>query len=188
MEAHRRECPLEEVECEYRSVGCQMKMKRKALLDHLAYHCLYRSINCQYCNFRATLLEIQEKHMEICLQYPLNCPNKCGAVGITRGTMEAHRRECPLEEVECEYNIVGCGEKRKRKAMKNHLQEEIEDHLRMTAKELQSMKQDNANLKKDNLALKDEMKNLKADNAEMNERVNAIFAHLPIPLDPYTPL
>ena len=34
MEAHRKECPLEMIECEYHSVDCEVRMARKDQEQH----------------------------------------------------------------------------------------------------------------------------------------------------------
>ncbi|XP_065901456.1 TNF receptor-associated factor 2-like [Dysidea avara] len=46
--------------------------------------------------------------------------------------MEAHRKECPREMVQCEYHNVGCEERMMRKRKRNHEEEKMEEHLLMT--------------------------------------------------------
>ncbi|XP_065902562.1 TNF receptor-associated factor 5-like [Dysidea avara] len=51
--------------------------------------------------------------------------------------MKAHREECPLEIVRCEYLNVGCEERMMRKDLKKHEEEKMKDHLFMTKHEMQ---------------------------------------------------
>ena len=51
--------------------------------------------------------------------------------------MEEHRKECPLEMIQCEYYSVGCKcVKLARKDAEEHKKEKIEEHLMMTKSEL----------------------------------------------------
>ena len=41
--------------------------------------------------------------------FPYPVPTSAGEVGsVVREDMEAHRKECPLEMIQCEYYSVGC--------------------------------------------------------------------------------
>jgi len=46
--------------------------------------------------------------------------------------MEAHRKECPLEMVQCEYQNVGYEERMMRKRKGEHEEEKMEAHLLLT--------------------------------------------------------
>ena len=46
--------------------------------------------------------------------------------------MGAHRKECPLEMIECEYYSVGCKTKMARKDQEKHKKENMEKHLMTT--------------------------------------------------------
>ena len=85
---------------------------------------------------------IEGQHKEECPKLPLPCPNKCHKVKtLLREDMEAHRKECPLEMVQCEYHSVGCKRVRlTRKNMEKHKKQKIEEHLMMTKDELTDTK------------------------------------------------
>ena len=51
-------------------------------------------------------------------QASIPCPNNCELDSIFREDMEAHRKECPFEMVQCEYHNVGCEEKMMRRLKK----------------------------------------------------------------------
>ena len=46
--------------------------------------------------------------------------------------MEAHRKECPLEMIQCEYYNVGCEVRMARKDKEKHDNEQMKEHLMMT--------------------------------------------------------
>ena len=55
--------------------------------------------------------------------------------------MEAHRKECPLEVIQCEYYSVGCKQiKLTRKNQDQHYKQKMEEHLKMTKNELTDTK------------------------------------------------
>ena len=43
---------------------------------------------------------------EECPKLPLPCPNKCEVGSVPCEDMEAHRKECPLDMIQCEYHNV----------------------------------------------------------------------------------
>ena len=47
-------------------------------------------------------------HYDQCEQYPLQCPNECGAENIKRKDMKTHRETCPLEPLNCPFQELAC--------------------------------------------------------------------------------
>ena len=45
-----------------------------------------------------------------CPRFPLCCPNKYKVRGVPHEDMKAHREECLVEMVQCDYHYVGCEE------------------------------------------------------------------------------
>jgi len=69
------------------------------------------------------------------------CTNKnngCSWNGEIRA-VEAHRKLCPLEEVECEYHSVGCKIKVQRKDVKSHNKINVENHLALSTSKLKNL-------------------------------------------------
>ena len=123
-------CQFEEVKC---SNECGKVIQRQYQTSHIETECPHRRINCQYCHDIGEYQFIEGQHKEECPKLPLPCPNKCEVESILREDMEAHRKECPLEMIKCEYYSVGCKRvKLTRKDMKNHNKENVEEHLIMT--------------------------------------------------------
>ena len=46
--------------------------------------------------------------------------------------MEAHRKECPLEMIQCEYHNVGCEVRMARRDQEKHENNEMKEHLMKT--------------------------------------------------------
>ena len=124
-------CQFEELKC--RSNECGKVIQRQYQTSHIETECPHRQVNCQYCHDIGEHRFIEGQHKEECPKLPLPCPNKCEVGSILREDMEAHRKECPLEMIQCEYYSVGCKRvKLTRKDMKNHNKENVEEHLIMT--------------------------------------------------------
>ena len=122
-------CQYEEVSC---SLDCNTVIQRRYLTDHLKNKCPCRRVTCQYCLSTGEHQFIEGKHKDKCPKLTLPCPNKCEVGSVPCEDMEAHRKECPLEVVQCEYHNVGCEARMIRKKRRSHEEENIEEHLRMT--------------------------------------------------------
>ena len=131
-------CKFEKVKC---SNKCGKMIERRYLNKHIKTGCLCRKVNCQYCHDTGEHQFIEGQHKEECPKLPLPCPNKCEAGIILREDMEAHRNECPLEMIHCEYYNVGCKRiKLARKDLEKHDNDMMKEHLMMTKNELTNIK------------------------------------------------
>ncbi len=126
----------DEGDCEYADIHCPLKchhkITRKDLTDHTANECVKRDYICPYCAFKATYEIVSAVHWPECIYYPLPCPNRCG-VTCERPTMEDHMKICPLEEVACAFQHVGCAAKFRREEEEEHMREKSQTHLTMMA-------------------------------------------------------
>ena len=127
-------CQFEELKC---SNDCGKMIQRQYLTSHVETECPCREVNCQYCHDTGELQFIEGQHKEECPKLPLPCPNKCEVGSILREDMEAHRKECPLEMIKCEYHSVGC----KRVILvhedfEKHYNESMKEHLMLTKNKL----------------------------------------------------
>ena len=98
--------------------------------------CACCKVTCQYCNCRGECQFIEGQHKEECPKLPLPCPNKCEVGSVLCEDMEAHRKECPLEMIQCEYHNVGCEVRMTCRDMERHRMEKMEDHLIMATQKL----------------------------------------------------
>ena len=157
MKKHRAECQLEVINC---SNFCGIRLERKHLSNHVNTECPRRKVRCQYCHYTAEYHFVEGQHKRKCPKFPLACPNQCKIGTVLREEMEAHRKECPLEVIQCEYYCVGC-------------------EIRITRKDLEKHKKDNLeyHLMKVNFALKDELDNTKFELASTKQDlINATVA------------
>ena len=120
-------CQFEEVKC---SNECGNMIRRQYLSCHLEMLCPRRKVNCQYCHETGEHQFITVHHKKHC--HPLFCPNKCKVGSVPREDMEAHRKECPLEMIQCEYHNVGCEVRIFRKDQEKHDDEKMKEHMMMT--------------------------------------------------------
>ena len=134
MTEHRKTCPLEEVAC---SNNCGKISQRQYLDNHLETKCPRRIVNCPYCQLTGEHQFIEGQHQEQCPKFPLPCPNNCDSeLKVSREDMDTHRKECPLEIVQCQYQCVGCDDVMVRKHQREHNNENMEEHLALAVSEL----------------------------------------------------
>ena len=117
-------CQFEEVKC---SNECGKMIQRQCLTVHVETECPCCKVNCQYCHDTGEHQFIEGQHKEECPKLPLPCPNKCEIGSVPRDDMEAHRKECPLEMIQCEYYDVGCEVTMARKDKKEHDDEKMKE-------------------------------------------------------------
>ena len=64
----------------------------------------------------------------------MKCPNKCIEEDIERCFLKRHLDEdCPLQEIECEFSYAGCGAKRQRRLMQEHMDKSKDEHIDVLA-------------------------------------------------------
>ncbi len=114
---------------------------RKHLLQHLVSECPLRSYKCKHCGLKDTYEFITKRHYVKCPEFPLECPNKCGATGIRRILMATHREQCPLERVPCPFQEAGCEVKLVRRDLEKHVSQETQHHLLLTYQAMCTLKQ-----------------------------------------------
>ena len=133
--------------CEFTLLPCPNKCKddndkiihfmRKDLDKHLENDCPNRDHRCKYCGEKGTYAHITQVHDIICELKILPCPNKCTKT-MQRQDIEKHvHSECEDAVIACDYRILGCDTKLKRKDMAAHEQED-KLHLHMAIKTVQT--------------------------------------------------
>ena len=126
LRRHLNDCQYVTVTC---TKGCGVSFQRRCLPAHIAKSCPKRDFPCEYCGFKSTYEEVRNKHWPECAKYPLPCPNKCEIGKVQRGCLEQHLKECPLQQVECEFCYAGCEEKIQRKDLTKHMEKNLQKHL-----------------------------------------------------------
>ena len=112
--------------------------------------------------------QVTGAHLEVCPNYPLDCPNRCGAQGITRSAVPAHQEVCPLQLVECEYKRFGCAVVLPRKDIAEHLKTSVQAHLQMTKRRVEEQE---VYLQKQEEHLKNVEKTAEREHQAMREKV-----------------
>ena len=84
---------------------------------------------CPHCDTTADREVISSEHKEKCHRFPLRCPNNCGQNNIPQDSMNNHKKVCPLEMVQCEYQ---CGARIVRNKVEKHNQEKLNEHIELT--------------------------------------------------------
>ena len=141
MYAHQETvCPLETIACpnkcntDLKSQNVT-KLKRKDLREHLDSDCPLRRYKCEYCQYESTYTAITGRyyckhngcHYDECPEYPLDCPNICGAKQIKRKEMHTHQKTvCPLETIACPNK---CNTDLKSQEITKLKQKDLREHL-----------------------------------------------------------
>ena len=140
----------------------RITLKRKDLARHLEQQCPLRRYQCKHCGKEDTYHTITTTHYNECPNYPLDCPNKCGTMGIKRAEMDQHRSKCPLEPVECPFKETGCQVKVVRKEFESHMEISQQQHLLTLMGAFRVAKADLEVAKADLEAIKEEKADLEA--------------------------
>ncbi len=118
--------------CQFVYVTCPNKCgetcQRRLMGSHLSSSCMKRPFTCKYCKFWCTF-DVVCKHYGQCTKFPLLCPNKCEVESVERGKMTEHLSECPLQLVDCELAHAGCSEKIERNKLREHMKDNVQQHL-----------------------------------------------------------
>ena len=107
--------------------------------EHKESHCPERQMSCQYCSYCSSYNIVTAKHLPICLQVPVTCPNNCKVEGLTRKQLQAHIDECPLQVISCPFTSAGCTVKLPRNQMEEHEDTDMKQHLRLVVKQVQQL-------------------------------------------------
>jgi len=113
---HRAACPFEVVRCCYTDEGCEVKLKRQYMKSHEKDECQFRIVPCIYCKESIRYNGIQD-HEEVCVRFPVQCPNGCNIKKIERRKVQNHRLICSMELLPCR---LGCKEMIHRKNFDHH--------------------------------------------------------------------
>ncbi|XP_046860118.1 TNF receptor-associated factor 3-like [Xenia sp. Carnegie-2017] len=125
---HQKECLYVEQTCP--NDGCELRLLRRDLEEHMAKDCKFKKIPCQYCGIRLSN-ELLNEHLETtCPNFPLDCPKMCGQK-VLRCNMETHLlNDCPKAESSCPL-FPDCNFQGSRSDLKKHMSEKQITHVTM---------------------------------------------------------
>ena len=112
----------------------------KKSIYKLKVFCLYRKRGCMWSGKRSE----GEAHLHECVFCPIDCPNRCERGKIERCNLRKHIAECPMQDVECMFEPVGCrkGNPLPRREIKFHLNQDVHQHLILLAKSTLKMREE----------------------------------------------
>lgn len=129
-------CLYEMVSCTHEK--CTQRVFRKELRRH-EETCPDRMLRCQYCDAVLRAVHLNQYHLSTgCLDFPKDCPNKCGAK-ITDRKLPQHKETCPCEPVPCLFAKHGCSETVQRNHMNRHLSEYLGKHQEILLQKVENL-------------------------------------------------
>ena len=131
LDPDKRRCDYILLPC---SFGCGERIRSGAMREHMKSSCTKRQMSCQYCSYCSSYDIVTAKHLPICLQAPVICPNNCKVTGLKRRQLQAHIDECPLQVISCPFTSAGCIVKLPRNEMEKHEDTAMRQHLRLLMK------------------------------------------------------
>ena len=131
LDPDKRKCDYILLPCFF---GCGERIRSSAMRDHMMRYCVKRQMSCQYCSYFSSCEIVIAKHLPICLQVPVTCPNNCKKEGLKREQLQAHIDECPLQVMSCPFTSAGCTVKQPRNEMEKHEDSAMRQHLRLLMK------------------------------------------------------
>ncbi len=107
LEKQLEGCAFVEVRCYHD--GCGQSIQRRIIFNHQVRECPQRPFSCEYCHeYESTFHDVTTDHWPVCKCYPVSCPHKCTQDIFQYQNLEHHlTKECPLQEVECNFKYVG---------------------------------------------------------------------------------
>ena len=129
IKKHNENCLHGEVLCPN---NCGMKVQRQFYDLHAEFECPNCEAYCQLCYIIGKKNFIEGDHMDQCPKVVIPCPNNCGTASILREAMKAHRSNCPLEKLKCEFYAMGCEVEVAREDMEVHNTTMMPKHLGLT--------------------------------------------------------
>ena len=88
------------VYCYYHKEGCTWTGELRGLEQHVTTNCNKGVIKCKHCNSQYADKAAVEKHLPICGEIAIDCPNKCSSSQYKRKDIQHHlETECPLRVI-----------------------------------------------------------------------------------------
>ena len=120
--------------CEYVPIRCTLcKVLYRKQDDHMSV-CQMRQVSCDFCEDYRGTFQNRSLHYNVCPMFPVPCPNACDLDTFKRKDLEDHLdKDCPLQNMKCEYQDAGCEVSMLRKDMPKHLESYVKEHLALAS-------------------------------------------------------
>jgi len=130
VQEHIIGCEYEDIRCPN---GCNQRLPKHLIEQHLLQSCPRRLVECEYCKAKIPSVELED-HYEKCELFPVDCRYECGAMKI-RGLLKDHYEfECPKVVVARPYSFASVNFKDTKDEVLDHLPMESRETLRNAAK------------------------------------------------------
>lgn len=170
-------CNYVEVKCR---LGCDRKLVRHLMEQHISDDCPLRKITCRYCGYKGECEKLLGPHLSECPEYPVSCPNKCTDVKMVRSKIHIHlEKDCPMETISCLFENSGCSTKVLRKDMTEHVDSERLQHLMLLGQAQDSLKKELDKCNSKLAAYETENASLRAKVEELKSEVTLLKAEKP---------
>ncbi|KAL8617588.1 hypothetical protein ACOMHN_033134 [Nucella lapillus] len=130
LKDHLSVCDFEPVPCVFASRGCQEKILRGKFEEHRKV-CPHRPERCSLCRQEVNHGQIQAHKDGECPEAVVGCPFGCPDKKLKRKEIEAHKKTCPVQPVDCKYKAMGCNFTNKREEVERHEKEDMSKHLEL---------------------------------------------------------
>ena len=118
---------------------CGETVYHQDLCLHLSDKCMLRKHCCKYCGLESTYRDITTNHYDVCGDFPLKCPNNCDESRLMkRSLLGKHLGQCPLQQVDCEFQVIGCQSKILHVDQKQHNATHVQSHTELLLESLQN--------------------------------------------------
>lgn len=136
IEMPRKDLPIHFInDCEFRLVRCVNKACKQQIpkneLDEHVKICKYKTANCSLCN-EEIIIANSNGHADVCPKTEICC-KKC-TTKFLRQDSDTHFNTCPDETVSCKFAHIGCHQSIKRKDLKQHILDNLDEHLELLDK------------------------------------------------------
>ena len=106
VDDHLKFCNYQVVHCP--NDGCNSKLERHNLLNHLKIYCVYRNVRCKYCLENIKLLDYEAHKKSECPELLVKCPHQGCNLVVKRRQLRHHiTSNCLYRIIVCSAN---CGE------------------------------------------------------------------------------
>ena len=132
VERHTAKCRFAKLPC---SLKCGAFLFSEEMDDHFK-ECPCRLHRCPHCRQTGQYRVMTTSHLRVCPELEVQCPNKDCLHRTLGKNIFFHRKQCPHENVGCQYRHVGCTFVTTREKMQEHESECTQQHLTLAMKAL----------------------------------------------------
>lgn len=163
---HIEQCEFAALKCPQ---GCSAPIRASELQQHLRFFCAFRHVTCDFCD-KNFVLAFQQKHLQECPRFPVECPNLCGIQNVPREEITEHLKTCKVNLKPCHFQHLGCEYQGRGRQLQLH-EENMLQHFKLMADGysyfnlqfdilMQQTRGSILHLQNDNCALRETMKEL----------------------------